>query len=178
MYGKGLLKNSRKNKSPLPLLLIRDTRVPKLWTGDSHKWRYKPADSQRETILVVELSFITDWWFWNGKEILFFLSSLPIMHTAGSSPGRDVGRHYQIYSDSKYARHKQSSERYLLQERSKTTQVICGVISWARWYLRPHWVSELNALTRSPCSVPQTCFNCESKRFWYEIYWAGKGKEE
>lgn len=53
-----------------------------------------------------------------------------------------------------------------------------SVISWAGWYLRPHWVSELNALTRSPCSVSQTCFNCESKFFWYEIYWAGNGKEE
>lgn len=52
------------------------------------------------------------------------------------------------------------------------------MISWACWYLRPHCVSELNALTRSPSSVTQTCFNCESKCFWYEIYWAGKGKEE
>lgn len=39
---------------------------------------------QTETILVVKLSFITDWWFCNEKEILLFFLSLPIMHTAGN----------------------------------------------------------------------------------------------
>ncbi len=37
---------------------------------------------QTETILIVKL--ITDWWFCNEKEILFFFLSLPIMHTAGN----------------------------------------------------------------------------------------------
>lgn len=84
--------------------------------------------------------------------------------------GRDVGR--------------QKSLNVFKQETFATERIkdnrgnLYSVISWAGWYVRPQWVSGMNSLTRSSCSVTKTCFNCESKCFWYEMYWAGKGKEE
>lgn len=91
--------------------------------------------------------------------------------------GTDVGRHYQIYSDYATPQAKQG-EIFATGEIKDDTGNLYSVISWARWYLWPHGVSELEALTRSHCSVTQTCFNCESKCLWYEIYCAGKGKRE
>lgn len=72
-----------------------------------------------------------------------------------------------------------SSEKHFASEKIKDSAGnLYSVLSWARWYLLPHWASELNALTRSPCSVSRTCFNCKSKRLWYEMCWAGNDKAE
>lgn len=84
-----------------------------------------------------------------------------------------------IYSDWKHAQNKQSREKHISSETIKDSAGnLYSELSWARQYLLPNWVNELNALTRSPCSVSRTCFNCKSKRLWYEMCWAGNDKAE
>lgn len=47
-----------------------------------------------------------------------------------------------------------------------------GLISWASWCLWPHGGG------KSPCSVNQTFFKCESQCLWYKTYRSGKGTRE
>lgn len=121
--------------------------------------------------------FITGRCFQQEKEILSFFSPYPKIHTTGigwAPCWETLSNAFRLCTPLAKQR-----EIYLVQEGSKMTQVICGVWSPRRADTgRPHGVRELKALTRSCCSVPRVCFNCESKFLWYEIYCAGKGKRE
>lgn len=99
-----------------------------------------------------------------GERTPFFLSPYSITHT--HKTGNSWARRWQTLSNV-FRTHTPLAkqwEMYLVQEGSKPTQVISRVRSPGRadtgW---PHGVRELKALTRSCCSVPRVCFNCESK---------------
>lgn len=130
-----------------------------------------------------QLHFITGRCFPQEKGIHFFVTLLSNTHT--HKTGNSWARRWQTLSNV-FRTHTplpKQWEMYLVQEGSKPTQVICRVWSPGRADTgRPHGVRELEALTRSCCSVLRVCFNCESKsasdmRFTARGGWGGQKRE-
>lgn len=94
----------------------------------------KTLNRQTVTILVGKLSFITDRWFWNEKEILFFFLSLPIFHTAGNGQaGMLVDTKLKFIFRLKICKLQAKQQEIFATGKIKhDTSNLYSVISWAR----------------------------------------------
>lgn len=91
----------------------------------------------------------------------------PIRPTHNATHGSDAIRKY-----SDFMLHRRYGVKYFLQEGLKATRVI-----WKVWSPGPADASD-HMGGKSPCSVSQTFFKCESQCLWYKTYRSGKGTRE